>query len=662
MFHKIKHKLFLCFLLFSSISLLSVIASVWFYKQKENVSNTVKKIDNTYILCLKEFKLQQDFLNYETINSNFFQTNESNIAQKQKEISKEISNAIQSLQAQNNTKSINATGALDSIQSELKRNHQIFEKIQYFILLRGFRDYGIEGQMRNHAHELMTLTQELNQVDILMLRRHEKDFIIRKDHEYVDKFSKLLQKTKNNLSLNKGIQNNRKQEIFSILSNYQTTFNTLVHYEKILGIKAQSGLLLDLSQSNERIQLHFEQQKEFAKKSEESIYIQLNSIAFTAAVLIIILAVFLSYFVASAITKPLVILSNSLKEYVNHGFEYFPSEIIKSSSYELKTLQENFVIMSKEITIHINFFKEKVEERTQEIQFQKDEIQHQQIEIVEQRDQLKIQKEILEIQKKVLMEKNKNMEDSIRYAKRIQKAILPQINSIKTILPDSFIYNQPKDIVSGDFYWIDKSNGDNSSKIFFAAVDCTGHGVPGAFMSIVGYNGLNKIIHEYKLGDPAEILNQLNQEVRQTLRQENNNAEIKDGMDIALCSLDKVNNILEFSGANSAMYLIRKNQLQIIKGDRFPIGVHKEEERPLFSKNTIKVEKGDAIYIFSDGYMDQFGGPKGKKFKQQKFVDMLLSVQDLEMEEQKIHIQKTIEIWQGNTFQVDDILVIGVKV
>ena len=252
--------------------------------------------------------------------------------------------------------------------------------------------------------------------------------------------------------------------------------------------------------------------------------------------------------------------------------------------------------------------------------------------------------------------------------------------------------------MSGDFYWVDQLNSspvreessvqyelemnfsnvrgsvneyrvdskipgsEPSSKVFFAAVDCTGHGVPGAFMSIVGYNSLNKIVQEYKLSDPAAILNQLNQEVRQTLRQENDITDVKDGMDIALCSLDRSTNTLEFAGANNPLYLIRNNELQIIKGDKFPIGLFSEGKAPVFSNHKIKVQEGDTIYLFSDGYIDQFGGPKGKKFKQKQFNEVLLSIQDMNMEDQKNTIKNRIEQWQGQSFQVDDMLVIGVKI
>ncbi len=697
MLKRVKYKLFLCFLLFSSISLLAVISSVWFYKKKENVSNIVKTLDDIYILSLKDFKLQQDFLNRETINPDFFKTNHSSISDKQKMISEEIAAGFRLLSEQNNIESVNTPESIDSVQMELKRCSEIFEEVKSQLIIRGFQDFGIEGEMRNYAHDLMNLGNEIQQVKILMLRRHEKDFIIRKEETYVSKFNALIEEVKKDIEYNSSIPFARKKEIIAIVGNYHLFFNKLVAVEKSLGIKGQSGLMLQLSKNIDRIQNHFEAQKKFAKQSEKAIYNELYIIAIITAVLIILLAVFLSYFVSSALTKPLISLTNSIKGYVNSDFEHFPSESLESSSYEIETLKINFVKMSEEITSHINYFKEKVEERTKEIQFQKDEILHQKGEIIEQRDQLKIQKEILEIQKKGLVEKNKSMEDSIRYAKRIQKAILPPMNTIKNILPDSFVYYKPKDIVSGDFYWVDQmhssssvlegigvehemhfsngikrtgeyvlgsgiQNSESSSKVFFAAVDCTGHGVPGAFMSIVGYNSLNKIVQEYKLTDPAAILNQLNQEVRQTLRQENEITEVKDGMDIALCSLDRSTNILEFAGANNPLYLIRNKELQVIKGDKFPIGLFSEGKTPQFNNHKITVQKGDTIYLFSDGYIDQFGGPKGKKFKQKQFNEVLLSIQDLNMDEQKSVIKNTIEQWQGQSFQVDDMLVIGVKI
>jgi serine phosphatase RsbU (regulator of sigma subunit) len=211
-------------------------------------------------------------------------------------------------------------------------------------------------------------------------------------------------------------------------------------------------------------------------------------------------------------------------------------------------------------------------------------------------------------------------------------------------------------------YFEDIQCVDSAEKIMFAAVDCTGHGVPGALMSVIGYNSLNKIIYEYKKIEPAEILNQLNQEIRQTLRQDTDKSEVKDGMDIALCSLDLENKILHFSGANNPLYLIRNHELKIIKGDRFPIGVYNDESNQLFKNHTINLERGDAIYIFSDGYTDQFGGPKGKKFNKKQFRALLLEIYELDMKVQKVILKNALDVWKGNLLQVDDILVIGVKI
>lgn len=265
---------------------------------------------------------------------------------------------------------------------------------------------------------------------------------------------------------------------------------------------------------------------------------------------------------------------------------------------------------------------------------------------------------LLEKHNKLIEEKNKDITDSIRYAKRIQEAIFPPEELIKKLLPDSFIFYKPKDIVSGDFYWVEHTE----NKILFAAVDCTGHGVPGAFMSIVGNNLLNEAVHEYRLSKPSHILDFLNKGVSSTLRQEVENSKVKDGMDIALCAWDKKENKLEFSGANNPIYFARENQLNIVLGDRHSIGIFLGEEIKQYKNNEMQIQKGDVVYIFSDGLADQFGGEKGKKFKYKRLRELLLSIHSLPMDEQKELLDRKFEEWKGNFEQVDDVLVIGVRV
>jgi len=262
------------------------------------------------------------------------------------------------------------------------------------------------------------------------------------------------------------------------------------------------------------------------------------------------------------------------------------------------------------------------------------------------------QKEKVDTAYDELEEKNREIIDSINYAKRIQSAILPPAKIVKEYLQKSFILYKPKDIVAGDFYWLEHRNGN----VLFAAADCTGHGVPGAMVSVVCNNGLNRSVREHGFTDPGQILDKTREIIIQEF--EKSKDEVKDGMDIALCSLN--GNTLKYAGANNPLWIIRNGEVLETKANKQPIG--KFDKQLPYTTHTFELEKGDSIYIFSDGYVDQFGGEKGKKFKSKAFRTLLLSIQDKSMEEQKIVIDETFETWKDDLEQVDDVCVIGVRI
>ena len=259
-------------------------------------------------------------------------------------------------------------------------------------------------------------------------------------------------------------------------------------------------------------------------------------------------------------------------------------------------------------------------------------------------------------QKLVIEDKQKEISDSIVYAKRIQIAILPSTKIVKQHLKDSFIYYLPKDIVAGDFYWME--NVEN--KTLFAAADCTGHGVPGAMVSVICNSCLNKSVLEFNLTDPGEILDKTRELVLKEF--EKSEEEINDGMDIAICSLEekKESYELKFAGANNPLWIIRNGIITDVKANRQPIG--KSDKNDNFKTEIFQLKKGDSFYIFSDGYVDQFGGAKGKKYKSAQFKKFLLSINDNPMEKQKELIAQNFDQWKGNYEQIDDVCVIGVKV
>jgi len=267
-------------------------------------------------------------------------------------------------------------------------------------------------------------------------------------------------------------------------------------------------------------------------------------------------------------------------------------------------------------------------------------------------DSLRIEK-----QRKELEIKNKAITDSLRYAQRIQSALMPSEKMVKKIFPESFIFFRPRDIVSGDFYWIHQKNG----IISIATVDCTGHGVPGAFMSIIGYELLRTVTGHQFVSDPAWVLNELNSGLR-SIFGDSEHVSLKDGMDVSFVIIEKQKRKLRFAGAFSPLFIVRNDKILEIDGDRFSVALTQDtEDVREFQSHEIDLLPEDVVYMFSDGYVDQFGGPEGKKFKYRRFRFLLLNIYRLSMEEQKRMLENTFDNWKGENDQVDDVLVIGFR-
>lgn len=266
------------------------------------------------------------------------------------------------------------------------------------------------------------------------------------------------------------------------------------------------------------------------------------------------------------------------------------------------------------------------------------------------------QKNIIESQKQIVEEKQREVMDSINYAKRIQYALLAGDKILSQYLPEYFVLYKPKDIVSGDFYWA----GTQGNKFYLCVADCTGHGVPGAFMSLLNISFLNEALSEKHIESPDKILEDVRQQIILSLNPEGREEESKDGMDAVLCMFDMKGMWLRFACANNPLWLVRNNELKVFEPDKMPVGKHHGEQKP-FTLQTLGLRKGDLIYLLTDGYADQFGGGSGKKFKYKELQKMVLENSARPMAEQQKIFDATLEKWKGNLEQVDDILIIGIR-
>ena len=272
-------------------------------------------------------------------------------------------------------------------------------------------------------------------------------------------------------------------------------------------------------------------------------------------------------------------------------------------------------------------------------------------------DVIKNLNEELKHTQQIISQKNKDITDSIKYAKQIQNSILPDKRLFSRTFPEAFIIYKPKDIVSGDFYWF----AEYKNRFLIAVGDCTGHGVPGALLSMIGYHLLNNIIYLRNIIQPEAVLEELNKGIRDIFKQGKKNNTVNDGMDIVFCSFDNKNSTLEYAGAKRPVYIIRKNELEEIKGSSFSIGGI-QNGICNYKSTVVQLQQGDKIYMFTDGYTDQFGGTKNKKIKTQRFQEILLEMNAVKMVSQKKILSDFVDEWKKGYDQTDDILVIGIEV
>lgn len=297
----------------------------------------------------------------------------------------------------------------------------------------------------------------------------------------------------------------------------------------------------------------------------------------------------------------------------------------------------------------------------QRIREQNNQISEANEELKQLNEEIHAQKAEIEAQRDHLFTQNEAITDSINYAQRIQAAMLPPESYILELLNEVFILYKPKDIVSGDFYWFKHVN----QYIIIAAADCTGHGVPGAFMSILGMSFLNEIVQRREITCANQVLGELRDQIKHSLRQHGHPDDPKDGIDMALCVIDEKTRVMQYAGANNPLYMIRENNgkpaLIEIKADRMPLGYYLGKDQP-FTNHEIKLEIGDAFYLFSDGFVDQKGGRENRKFLSKNFKELLLGIYENSMYDQKEALDKKLMNWMGTNSQIDDILVVGVRV
>jgi serine phosphatase RsbU (regulator of sigma subunit) len=652
MLKKFKNQILLLLFLFIIISFCSLILLNYYFDKKEKLNEIIIETNNIHLLLQKDVQLISHFYLYESKNDDFLETKKSKYLSQHHEIYSKIRNKIFNLKNIKNFAGMNfVDNELDEIDKKLKNYNDLFFRSVYLLAKRGNNNYGMEGNLNkimldiriysnsefynrlNNRHKLY-LSGNINYNEIISFIENHKN--------------EALHDTKNKIILQ------------SYLEKYKNTAKDIYLIDKEIGITNDMGLKkqnIEISENIIKLINNFVYNIEVFKMQ------YFNKIKITVLIITIVIfisMITISMYMARKMSKRIHLLANIINDFVNSKFSKEYEFNINESEDEIGILIKNIKIMRIELLNLLYKFEEMVDNQTYQLILQKNIIEQKNEEIQTQLDEISEKKSLIEQQFEQLKIKNRYIIDSINYAKNIQEALLQSETTIKEIFYDSFILYLPKDIVSGDFYWIKKFNYKNTNYGLVAVGDCTGHGVPGAFMSMLAIAFLNEIVLRNAVISPDDILNTLKQYLLSCLHHNDNQKNMDDGMDIGICLINTDKNTLEFAGAKRSMYLIRKSELIILKGDNKSIKKYGTEGH-IFSKKSITYDSNDLIYLFTDGITDQFGECINEKYTSKRLKNLLLEINELDFESQKNILLNSFQNWKGNKNQTDDMTMLGFK-
>jgi serine phosphatase RsbU (regulator of sigma subunit) len=617
----LRFRILLAFVLFFVITIALIILTVWFDREENQIDRIIANLHKINIKVKEINSLEKDFISYEAINPAFYTTDKSVYIAKHKEMLKKLNADLDVLQENGHRISKDIEKQVDSVKLALDVYEATFDSLISLIQTRGFGDYGLEGEMRTLIHKLEEPLYRIDQIKLLDIRRYEKDYIIRKETAYAQKVRQLVIALQSEITARPVSPENLIAE--ETLQNYFNIFLEFVRTDEKIGFHNNSGLRRELSHISNRISRRIQIIDTIILKKAEIANTKVKVVLSAIIFLSILLNILSVYFVVKRLASPIIQLSGSIHNTIRNNFAP------ESQITEIRT-QDEIGMLSQDLNLMLS----RVQERTAEVVQQKEQIE----------------------------KKNRNITNSINYAKRIQHAILPHLEQLNQSVNDYFILFKPRDIVSGDFYWF--SNVGNRTII--VAADCTGHGVPGAFMSMVGCTYLNQIVHLQGVSSPEKILYHLNLNIKRELKQDNK--ENRDGMDVAICVIDKEKQVVEFAGAKNPLVYIQDGEIFEIDGDKLPVGGTIQDRNRAYTKHIVSYASHNHspsfFYMFSDGYPDQFGGEEGRKFMKKRLKELIFNItlEHQQMRKQKEILDQTMQTWMGkNHEQIDDILILGFK-
>lgn len=621
----IRGKLLLSFLMFLLVTCAIVVLNVWLNNRRAEVTRLNAKLTLINLDVQRLKRTEGDFLKDEIINPNFYNTQQSRYLNEHQQSLAEIRESLYDIQNHAEVNSEEILQKIETVRSKLTSYQHSFHQLQELIIRRGFKDFGLEGRMRYYAHNLEQSVEKykIDLAKYLTIRRIEKDFILRKEWHYTQDIlpaiASFAQEIENR------IQNlQEKQKLQKMLEDYKNTFLQIANTEKAIGFNNDAGIRSQLTQYSREIEIGIEKLTTDIASITRNLDTQSISTFVAIIVVAVILLLFFAIFLTQTLSRPIRNLSQSIHYVIEHNFE-------KNVNFEPLKTQDEIGKLSKDFGLML-----------QTVQFSIEKIQN--------------QSEKIERKQFALME-------SLRYAQTIQQAILPDADDFGQYFEEYFTFYKPMHTVSGDFYWLTEQE----DLVFLAVVDCTGHGVPGAFMSMVGNALLSKIVNEKEIFDPALILSMLDMEVKQALKQERD--KNNDGMEISLCKFEGLTGRqdtikITFASAKGKCFYTENDILQKQKSTRRSIGGKTED-----TQNTLEdfenfektLERGEKVYFATDGYCDQ-PSPKRKKLGTKAFMDILQENIALPLEKQGEILQQKLQMHMQDIHeQRDDITVVGVK-